>query len=940
MKRFYHYFIILSSLFCGAKAPLYAQSEKNSVALPTEREYVYIDESHPIEDIYGSIQDFRQYNKEGKGVLIECCGYWSIKGWELHKEKRLRRLYEKYGPAGSDQIQIFWQNIDQCDLNTLKGKGEYCTTGDWTDGGTVPYPILNSNSYHTEMGLYFVFAPRFFYIEPTGWRVDITNILTSDNYEEQFSEFLANSIAKGKAPVIHEIDGFENLFIGEKAFYRARVRSAEPITGIEWQVDGGAVAPQEDGSIIKHWKKEGDHVVSVKVSNKYGSVTATKSVHIQAMSSAVVTFPITFDFDNSQLPPGWLIYDRNKDGYSWLAITKDMQSRIGIKTDEGLGGTKDAFASYTYYMDHFDWKHEESYGYNTRPDDWLITPLIFIPDSVESAEISFLESYFYKAEPGQKIDGYKVLLSTDGLAPEDFKVTLLDVASIRAKSEEETFFLRKIDLSDYKGRAFRIAFVHPKEYSYPAAGTGIIIDQVTIKANSPEEMSTPNVTIDFAKDCGEIELMYAIKANSLLKIDQGDGKIITYNRSGIIQFTPKGKVKIFADHLQELLIDNAGVKAISFGENPDLEILDASENEIQKINLSNLTSLKELFLEKNSISNIDISSLTHLRKIDIAHNKLKKIDLLNSPELQYINIAFNEIRALDLSKNKTVKYLHINDNKIENLDASSMKDLSLLLAANNRLSNIDLSANRNLTVVDLRKNELSLLALKYNTQIAHLLLDHNRLTELDLSANNRLITISCAYNKVASLDVSNSPQIQEIFCDHNQIRSLHINVEAQLRKLVANNNEISDLIMNPSYLWTLQLHNNSIPPGVLQNNINMLPDVKNLPIDDNNKGWAKQLIIRNNPGVANVDVSTALSKGWIVSNETRNSNVDKDANTYFRISDNQIIFIDSHSTDYSIYNIRGELLQKASTSEKSRVKMTRGTYLISLEGETYKIVIP
>ncbi len=91
--------------------------------------------------------------------------------------------------------------------------------------------------------------------------------------------------------------------------------------------------------------------------------------------------------------------------------------------------------------------------------------------------------------------------------------------------------------------------------------------------------------------------------------------------------------------------------------------LDFSENCLTKLDLSNLPSLINLFLDCNDFSNIDLFNLLELTTLDLADNNFITVDLSKQNKLIYLDLAVNEmvtIPNLDhLNELKTLK-LHNN----------------------------------------------------------------------------------------------------------------------------------------------------------------------------------------------------------------------------------------------------------------------------------------
>lgn len=99
-------------------------------------------------DIGGSTShNLYTYLNAGKTVFIDVSATWCGPCWGYHNTHALRDLYDNYGPAGTNQVMVFYIEGDGAttlaDLNGTTGG----TQGDWVTGTT--YPIINPSSSAT-----------------------------------------------------------------------------------------------------------------------------------------------------------------------------------------------------------------------------------------------------------------------------------------------------------------------------------------------------------------------------------------------------------------------------------------------------------------------------------------------------------------------------------------------------------------------------------------------------------------------------------------------------------------------------------------------------------------------------------------------------------------------------------------------------------------------
>lgn len=708
---FFSLLLLLTCISRGAAEP----------KLPLERTgYFYLNNHYITRDIHDKKVSIPDYLSEGKAVLVELCGIWSVNGQEIHKQGMLKNLYATYGPEGTKELEVIWVNTDSTTLEEIQGFSYWGDGFDWTDGGTIPYPILNTSKFSPTYGFLWTYLPKFYLIEPSGWCLDVTKMLLSEdmklveNYSAIIRELLDKQVGTKSAPIVESIGGVETLFVGETGYFESRTRYWGNLTAIQWSAEG-TTETSDANTFRPVWSQPGTYKVRVKVSNEYGDATKEISVTVLGNEEKVSTFPTKFGFDDSKVPTTWRVYDQDEDGYCWLPLAKDQKDRISaemLATLGGLGGTADALVSYSYYMTHFDFKYEEGFGFYLKPEDWLITPTIVIPKDATKATLKYLDGYFYSVEKKERVDGYKVLLSESGIAPEDFKVTLFNKPAIESSEDETPAFERTIDLTPYAGKSIRIAFVHPARYSYEV-GTGVIIDEVTVTSDghnpSPHyttdqpyiELSTSrksgswSFNIDAPEEAQQ-NCWADLNGNGMYDLGEEEGfdfRFTNYRKEvGSQTLRIYGDLTRFECSLQEITeIDlshaphlttfvsnyNKGLTQLDLSHNEELIKLEAYGNGLTNLTLGRKPQLKTLDLNSNALTSLDLHEAPLLERVDCVGNKLTALDLSALQELLTLSCESNELTALDLSANKKLEALYCYENAIS---ASSMKKLFTTLS--------------------------------------------------------------------------------------------------------------------------------------------------------------------------------------------------------------------------------------------------------------------
>ena len=158
-------------------------------------------------------------------------------------------------------------------------------------------------------------------------------------------------------------------------------------------------------------------------------------------------------------------------------------------------------------------------------------------------------------------------------------------------------------------------------------------------------------------------------------------------------------------------------KAVIYG---PITYLNLNKTAVTYLNLSKITTLKELWCYQTGISRIDVSkqldlekfycSATSIASLNLSKNsklrelgaffcRLTAIDLSNCPELEEIYISLNKITKLDLTHNPKLKKLYCEKMELSSLDLSKCPELTEIQCSENRkLKTVDLSMLPNLEV--------------------------------------------------------------------------------------------------------------------------------------------------------------------------------------------------------------------------------------------------
>jgi len=215
-------------------------------------------------------------------------------------------------------------------------------------------------------------------------------------------------------------------------------------------------------------------------------------------------------------------------------------------------------------------------------------------------------------------------------------------------------------------------------------------------------------------------------------------------------------------------VDTNGDGLISSAEAEVVLTLDVSRSGISDITgIESFVNLEELDCENNELTDLDISNITSLKCLYLWGNQLTSLDVSNIAGLLILRCSWNQLTSLDVSENYKLKELRCEGNQLTTLDISNNSSLIHLICNDNQLTNLDVSRNSSLGYLACFRNFLTTLDFTNNYYIQELYCGENLLTHLDLSQQSRLSHLSCGCsthsmrecersNLLTSLDISNN----------------------------------------------------------------------------------------------------------------------------------------------------------------------------------------
>lgn len=215
--------------------------------------------------------------------------------------------------------------------------------------------------------------------------------------------------------------------------------------------------------------------------------------------------------------------------------------------------------------------------------------------------------------------------------------------------------------------------------------------------------------------------------------------------------------------------DLTGIEAFS-----SLKTLNATNNSLSTIDVTNNQLLESLYISQNQLTNIDISKNVNLKNVNLADNQITSLNLTTNINLESLNFRDNTIATVDFSKNIKLKELYIDNSELQSLDVSMLQELETLWCFNNEISDLNITNNLKLTSLDCSDNKITALNVDNNIALQQLFCSRNQLTTLQVDKNTALTEIVCEQNAIIYLDLSKNEFLTKILCNDNALVGLNV----------------------------------------------------------------------------------------------------------------------------------------------------------------------
>ncbi len=238
-----------------------------------------------------------------------------------------------------------------------------------------------------------------------------------------------------------------------------------------------------------------------------------------------------------------------------------------------------------------------------------------------------------------------------------------------------------------------------------------------------------------------------------------------------------------------------GLEALDLSGMESLTEVEATYNQITRLDASGCTGLKRLNCAWNQLESLKLSGCGKLTALDCSGNRLAKLDLSDAVGLKTLSCSRSEVKALKLPEKAKLTDVDCSSNFLEKLDLSGCPKLKELNCCNNRLTALDLRKLKRLTAVKCDGNQLAKGGLKLPTSSALKTLScrNNPMTALDVSGQGALKTLDCLGSGVKSLRLNLG--LTALYCGETKLERLDLSAQEALKCLDCTDAPVSSLTL-------------------------------------------------------------------------------------------------------------------------------------------------
>lgn len=432
-------------------------------------------------DINGKAYDIDAILKSGKAIMIDFSTVWCQWCWVLHESGALDKLYAKFGPEGTNQIEVFWVEDEGASKSAIQAKSK-----DWSrdsKGNPVPYPLFSDSRMHPTLGIDVPEYPTLVLVgKNKKWIECKQEVTTSDPDFKKFAELLALFITDEDKPQSVNFFGPTDLYVGETHTLKVNYATVAPATKVEWRAPQGLTLKKvSDTEYQITADKLGSYELEATVTNKNGSATGKVTITV---SAPIASYPFFCGMDNKEkIDKGWRSIDHDGDGLGFDSFSGEgFLERLGLQLKDGAkaGAEKsdDGLISFGKFYPTECIKGNFK-GANIEPNNELLSAPLSIPADAAKPTFSCYIMCFFKDD---KADELKVMVSEPNGTP---------IELLAPQKSTPGWRLISADLSAYKGKTIQLSLVPVVN-----GASAILVDQIRVTMDGSTDVEAPTLNIE------------------------------------------------------------------------------------------------------------------------------------------------------------------------------------------------------------------------------------------------------------------------------------------------------------------------------------------------------------------------------------------------------------------------------------------------------------
>ena len=308
-------------------------------------------------------------------------------------------------------------------------------------------------------------------------------------------------------------------------------------------------------------------------------------------------------------------------------------------------------------------------------------------------------------------------------------------------------------------------------------------------------------------------------------------------------------------HLDSLNCSNTKIEQLYFGfddetfltigsidasNNPEMTGLSCWEMGVESLKVSG-EKINYIECEGNRITELDLSGCPALERLYCSENNIQILDLSNNTKIKEGYVSYDPTTQVIWEKELPIEVsypVQINESAFPDEEFMSYVSQNYDLDDDGYLSQAEAEAVTSLSLYE--TDIVNLRGIEYFSKLEILNCIDGGLKKVNLSANTELKELCCDSNNLVSLDLSNNTNLKKLSCGDNCINSLNLSNNVELAYLYCVDNDLEELNLSSNIaLEELNCSYNFLEELDLSNNIYLNPDNVISDLSDNQIIWSE-----------------------------------------------------------------------------------------------------